>query len=74
MPIKIGTTSIKVPFSRVYVGDDLVYIAYSPYLTKELGDILTTELGDALEITIGMYVDELDNQIITEDGKEWEVE
>lgn len=46
---------------------------YEAILTEN-GQELTTESGQALEITIGMYVDELDNQIITEDGNEWEVE
>lgn len=46
---------------------------YEAILTED-GQELTTESGQPLEITIGMYVDELNNQIITEDGNEWEVE
>ena len=44
------------------------------YILTEQDTELTTESGEPLEVTIGMYVDESNNQIITEDGNEWEVE
>ena len=73
MPIKVGTTDIKTPFPKVYAGNTLVYMS-GDYIATELKKFITTQSDELIKVTIGMCVDESNNQIITEDGNEWEVE
>lgn len=42
MPIKVGTTDIKIPFSKVYVGDTLVYTSETPTPYTEVGYLEST--------------------------------
>ena len=44
------------------------------YILTEENENLVTENNEPIDITIGMYVDESGNQIITEDNNKWEVE
>ena len=46
MPIKVGTTSIKIPFLKAYVGNALVYtsVAPSPYDYGD-GSFNKTQMG-----------------------------
>lgn len=44
------------------------------FITTENDEVLMTENNEPIETTIGIYVGENDNSIITEDSKLWEVE
>ena len=48
--IKLGTQSVKIPYAKAYVGDDLVY-------TTDVGDALLTENGRPITTELGEYLD-----------------